>query len=735
MADRRITLEIDGTTWEAWQVHGRLAIGELFRLQAQGRIADPPAAADVLGKKFTLKVVAPHGETLPVLGIVTAVSLAPMDGVSTIFEIELSPEVAALDLGQDSYVFQEKSVPDVLKDVLDRAGIASEAYELRLSGSYDPHPYIAQYRESDWAFVSRLCAEEGIYWWFELEAEKTKLVLGDDSTNADPIAGGASIPFRDEGGAVGAEEHVSRIQHTQVWASDAVRFTDYNFETPAVKLDSSAKDGPGKLERYDFPGEFGDKARGDALAKLRLEAFRARRETIVGDTNGPRVTPGHKLEIAGHSLPALNAEWLCTWVEYTVDDRARGDVPSFRARFGAIPAKTPFRQPLRAPVDPGGPQTAVVSGPNGQEIHSDDTGRVRAQFHWDRVGKKDDKASTFMRVGQVPLGGSMVMPRIGWEVLVSHHDGDADYPFIDAHLYEGEHPVPYALPANKTRTAWQTATTPGDGTTNEMRFEDKAGSEEMFVNSSKDTKVVVGDNKAVQIHNNHTYTIGANEDVKVGSNYALQVDADQTVSIGATETLTCSAKRVVTVKASATNTIGAARTATVIKGIKAGVDGARTATIGASMTSVAGQKVGRSAIGSFTATIGAAWISVAGKDSSDMIGGAGSETVGGARIVMSGSDLGLSVKGAYAETVGGAGIVLSGAELAESSTGAMAVTVGGAFMGNAPKVVIEADSEISLRCGGSSIKITSGCIEIKSPTLASPGAMFNKKAGNIHHNP
>jgi type VI secretion system secreted protein VgrG len=735
MADQRITLEIDGTKWEAWQVHGRFAVGELFRLRARGRIETAPAVEDVLGKPFTLKVLTPHGETLPVTGIVTAITLSPMDRVSTHFELELSPEVAVLDLGQDSYVFQEMAIPDILKDVLDTAGIASEDYELRLSGSYDPRDYIAQYRESDWAFFSRLCAEEGIFWWFLLDGEKTKLVLGDDSTGSDPITGGAAISCLDHGGMVGGEEHVTHLHHAHAWVSDAVRLTDYNSKTPAVKLDSTAKDGAGALERYDFPGEFAEKARGDTLAKIRLESLRVGRETVRGETNGLRVQPGRKLEIAGHPLPALNAEWVCTFVEYDIDDRARDGVAGFRARFGAIPSATQLRLPPRAPVDPGGPQTAVVSGPSGQEIHSDDIGRVRAQFHWDRVGKKDDKASTFMRVGQVPLGGSMVMPRIGWEVLVSHHDGDADYPFIDAHLYEGEHPVPYALPANKTRTAWQTATSPGDGTTNEMRFEDKAGSEEMFINSSKDTKIVVGDNKAVAIHNNHAYTIGANEDVKIGSNYALQVDADQTVSIGATETLTCSAKRIVTVKAAATNTIGAARTATVIKGVKAGVDGERTVTVGASMTSVAGQKVSRSAIGSFTATVGAAWISVAGKDSSDMIGGAGSETVGGARIVMSGSDLGLSVKGAYAETVGGAAIVLAGGELGEGSTGAMAITVGGAFLGNGPKVVIEADSEISLRVGGSSIKITSSCIEIKSPSLASPGAMFNKKAGNIHHNP
>ncbi len=726
-----VTLSVNGSDLAVDDLRGTMALSALFHLTLRTRMeAEPAAVADLVGQPATVTIEDPFAHTMELSGVVMSVerSMGAASAGSLLLTVE--PLVAPLGVGRNCRVFQEMSVPDIVKKVLDEEGIDAATIRWAASGSYPKRAYTAQYRESSWAFIERLVAEEGIYYFFELAEGATKLVFADDSTASAELEGGAEMPVDDVSSLGATRDCMIRVTRKATIKSSAVRLRDYNFDKPRLSLDAEAGDPP--HERYDFPGRFDAPAEGDRLARVRLEALRARRSVTRGETASARVRPGLITEITEHPLPSINGRYLIERVSL----RWTGVENRSTVSWEAIPADVPYRCLFDKPftASPGGPQTGVVVGASGEEIHPDKSGRVRVQHYWDREGQRDDKASTWMRVGQFPLGGSMILPRIGWDMLVGHHEGDIDRPAVVTHLYDGEHPVPYALPANKTRTAFQTATTPGGGSTNEVRFEDKAGSEEIFLNASKDMNVVVGDCMGETIGVNHEHTIGSNLDTKIGSDLKLGVISNQSVSIGGSESLTISGKRAVSIQGSDSVSIGGSRSVTVSGGSTLEATGGRTLTVGGSLLAAAALGVNRAVLGTLSVSIGGAWINAAGAGVGDVVGGAGALTVGGAKIDLGATGCKTAVKGALAETVGGAYVITAGKNVGESAGGSLSITVGGAFLGNAPTIEIEGESKISILCGGASLTITSSSVEIKAPAIAAPGATIKKKASKIEHN-
>ena len=734
---RTVTLDIAGHAFTVSRLHGHTRLSTLFRFEITAFILEePPPIADLLGQPFTLSLEDPFGRILAVHGTTMTVKRAVSPGGSAAYALSLGPSVAPLGVGKSSRVFQEMTAVDIVKDVLDKAGVPSSDVRWATSGSYPTRPYCAQYRESDLAFIERLLAEEGIYFWFEHTGDATVLALGDDSTAAPEIDEGAAIAFRDDDQMVATEASILRVRRTSRITSSKAALRDYNFDKPRLTLDS--KDGDGAMEVYDWPGRFGVPSDGDRLATVALESIRAGAAVLHGETSTTRILPGLVFELTDHPIAAMNGRYLVESVTIEATELRGGEASELgnvQLRFTAVPASTMFRAPREHVTrTPGGPQTGVVVGASGEEIHPDKSGRIRVQLYWDREGARDDKASTWMRVGQFALGGSMVIPRVGWDVLVHHHEGDIDAPVVATHLYDGQFPVPYSLPANKTRTAWQTATTPGGGSSNEIRFEDKAGSEELFINASKDMNIVIGDKKKESVAVNSTHTIGANHDVKIGSNAKYTVGVNQDVTIGASETLSVSGDRSVFIKGSETSTVGGSRTVTVTSGASLQSKASRTLTVGGTMLGAAAAAVTRSVLGSMSVTVGGSWIQAAAVGLADMTLGAGAETIGGAKILAAGGGASTNVKGALAETVGGAYVIAAGGNVTEGATGSQAITVGGAFVANAPNVLLEAQSEISVRVGGASLTIKSSSVEIKAPAIAAPGATIAKTASKIQHN-
>ncbi len=717
----------------------RFELSKPFGLEVETLPMDGGPAVDALvGKSFKLTLRDALEARSFVHGYVYGVRrrMSSLGAVSHV--LTLGPAVSQLTYGTDSRIFQEMDAVAAIKAILDTASIDASV-EWRVHGSFPVRPYIVQYRESDWDVIARLAGEEGITYFFEHTADDTTLVFADDTTHASSVPGDAAFTFRDPAGLMMATQAVHSLGRRHEMVPTGVRYRDYNFEQPSLSLDVSA--GDDTLERYDCPGRFADPSEGQRLADVELEALTAEAEVTYGEAVGGHLQPGMTFEIEGHPLESMNGTYLLLEVNYTPGKETSSggaELPveqELTVAWRAIAVDTRYRAARTSPTrSTGGPQTGIVVGPPGEEILSDDTGRVRVQLYWDREGGKDDKASTWMRVGQFALGGSMIMPRIGWDVLVGFNEDDVDVPFVAGHVYDGTHPVPYTLPENKTRTAWQTATTPGDGTSNEIRFEDKKGSEEIFMNATKDMNVTIGDNKTDKVGVDYTHTIGSNLDVTVGTQLVCGITDDQSCTVGGSETVTVGGDRGTQIKGSETVTVGGSRTVTVTMGSKVEAKSGRTLTVGGSMMDVAALGVNRLVLGSLSITVGGAWVSAAATGVDNITGGAVAETVGGAKVCAGASGVETSVKGALAETVGGAYAIAAGGNVGEQATGPLVFNVGGALLANAPTIEIEAESEISIRCGGSSVKVKSGSVEVKAPTILAPGAVVNKKGSVVKHN-
>lgn len=385
------------------------------------------------------------------------------------YRVRLAPKLWKLSHIHQSRIFQAKAAPEIVAQVLKEANIA---HELRLSGKYQSREYCVQYRESDLNFVSRLMEEEGIFYFFEFGDAVHTLVLADGPSASQSIDGQAELPYGDGAGMVAESESIGSLHLQREVRPGQVVLRDYNFLRPTMDLEGKAKndDGGGEdsdgLEVYEYPGKFGHPDLGAQRAKVRLEAIRALANRGKGTSNCPWLLPGRKFTLEQHPLAELNQEYLVLGVHHqgrhsSKDASANsGDekAPSrYLNRFACLPFKVPYRHPDRArrPVIPG-PQTAMVVGPAGEEIHTDEHGRIKVQFHWDREGKKDDRSSCWMRVAQSWAGagwGSVFLPRVGHEVVVEFLEGDPDRPLVVGSVYNGMNVTPVVLPDSKTESS------------------------------------------------------------------------------------------------------------------------------------------------------------------------------------------------------------------------------------------------------------------------------------------
>jgi type VI secretion system secreted protein VgrG len=459
----------------------------------------------------------------------------------------LAPEARRLEHRKGSRIFQALSVPDIVENVLLAAGLQESGFRFALSKRYPKREYCVQYRESDWAFLSRLMEADGIHYFFEHHDDGELLVIADGSAAHEAIAGDSAVAFRPPLGALARGEHVSRFRYAERVRPGKVTVRDYDFTRPFLSLETSARaDGGQELEDYDYPGAYETPKLGAELARVRIEELQSTRRMGVAESSCPRLIPGTRFELVDHPRDDFNQEYLITRVEH------RGCAPApeasgseqeaeYENRFDIIPASVPFR-PLRRTPKPTmhGVQTAIVVGPQGQSVHTDEHGRVKVQFHWDREGRKDDKSSCWIRVSQAWAGagfGAMFLPRVGHEVVVDFLEGDPDRPLIVGCLYHGANTPPYALPAKKTTSTVRSSSVGGDGA-NEIRFEDAGGSEELYVQAQKDYNELVKNNHATTVKANQTNDVAGNQSESVGGDQSVSVEGSRTIHVGGSQTIT-----------------------------------------------------------------------------------------------------------------------------------------------------------------------------------------------------
>ena len=531
------------------------ALGRLseFRIELASERSDVKIA-DVLGTDMTVSLDLPQGGKRHFHGIVTRFAYQGWrDGKPSYLAI-VHPALWLLTRATNCRIFQEKTALEIVKAVTGEYGGAIALDDGLLSSTPAAREYCVQYRESDFNFVCRLLEEEGIYFYFTHADGKHTMVLADGYGAHATTSGYDTIQFRDEEtGRDPLEEAVTRLNPGGEIQPSVMVLNDFDFEKASsstsggllVKANVAAPFGQQSYEHYDYPGRYTVANTGNGYARARMEALHGQGERIEAAGNARGLTTGTLFTLSEHPRDDQNraflitsAETEITGVEYHSDGRR--DSLDFRCTFEAIGKEHSYR-PQATAVKPfvQGPQTAMVVGKAGEEIWTDKYGRIKVQFHWDRLGKADETSSCWVRVQQGWAGkgwGMMFVPRIGMEVVVSFLEGDPDRPLVTGCVYNGDAMPPYTLPDNQTRSTIKSNTSKGGGGFNEIRFEDKKDSEEIFVQAEKDFNRVV--------KNNDTLKVGfekkdkGDQTIQIANDQSLEVDHDRKVHVKNDETVT-----------------------------------------------------------------------------------------------------------------------------------------------------------------------------------------------------
>jgi type VI secretion system secreted protein VgrG len=517
-----------------------------FALDMEAEASDLDFSA-IVGKGVTVTVSASGDTKRYIHGLMTRFVQAGTTKRTTKYFGELRPWYWMLTLASDQRIYQTKTTLEIVKALFAELGFTD--FRDATTGTYTARDYCVQYNETAFDFCNRLLEEEGIHYYFEHAVDKHTLVLADNSDAHTALASPATIRYVTTSREREADDVISSCVIEQQVIPNKYALDDFEFTTPATDLAVSV-DGTvdGTLRVYDYPGGFTVKDRGEALAKIRIESHEADAKVLRGDSTVRQFLPGYTFTLAGHPRADVNATYLLRSVSHSADGE------SYSNHFEAIPSTVPFR-PRKLTAKPRifGAQTAIVVGKAGEEIWTDSYGRVKVQFHWDQKGVSDENSSTWIRVAQGWAGkawGTLFTPRMGMEVVVSFIDGDPDRPLVTGSVYNATQTVPYTLPTDQTKSTIKTMSSKTGTAGNELRFEDKKDSEELYMHAQKDMTTLVEHDRTTTVTNNDTLTVTQARAVTVSEG-----DESLTVTKG---------KRTVTVTAGdETHTVGGKRTTKV----------------------------------------------------------------------------------------------------------------------------------------------------------------------------
>ncbi|MBC9248647.1 type IV secretion protein Rhs [Pseudomonas alcaligenes] len=548
--------------------HGREVLDQPYHFEVELVSEQPDLDLQALLGQAAFLAFSPAGQGIH--GLVLEAAQGESGKRLTRYRLVLQPKLAWLAQRHNQRIFQHLTVPQIIATVLEEHGILAAAYRFQLGPTvYPPREYCVQYDESDLHFIQRLCEEEGIHYHFQHSPDGHVLVFGDDQTSFPRL--GRPTAYVQDSGLVADEPVIKRFALRLATRTSRVTRRDYDFEQPRLLLEAATKSElQPDLEDYDYPGRFTERSRGKHLAQRNLERHRADQQLAEGHSDQPRLLSGHLLEISDHPQRDWNDLWLLHEVihegkqpqvlEESITSAAfpplplgegRGEGTSgnsdnfyqgYRNRFSASPWNSIYRPALRHPKPQVlGSQTAVVTGPKGEEIHCDQYGRVKVQFHWDRHGQADDKTSCWLRVASSWAGdryGGIAIPRVGMEVLVTFLEGDPDQPLVTGCLYHAEHVVPYDLPANKTRSVFKTLSSPGGGGYNELRIEDRKGQEQIYIHAQKDWDENVEHDQKIRIGHERHDTVEANSYTELKAEEHHTTHLDRKMEVRADDHLT-----------------------------------------------------------------------------------------------------------------------------------------------------------------------------------------------------
>lgn len=508
----------------------------------------------IVGGNATVSVVLADGNRRHFNGVISSFSHYSAGGEGdedapfSYYRAAMVPWFWTLSKSAGSKIFQNLSVPEIITRVFQSRGLRD--YRMDLRGSYDKREFCVQYRETDFNFVSRLLEEEGIIYFFEHAHDKHIMVLADSPDSNKPCPSQISVSCRISGNATREEDVVTALEVTQQVRSCRYALSDFNFEAPKVDLKvevqgkTQTKQDGGEI--YDAPGNYGKRAAGERVAKIRMEEEEAESVRLTGSSDCRFFTSGYRFTLRDHSSADLNRDYLLLSVRHSASEGYWTESASdYQNNFECLPHAVPYRPPRMTPKPVvQGTQTAVVVGPQGEEIHTDQHGRVKVQFHWDRDGKHDDNSSCWIRVSQLWVGngwGGFHLPRVGQEVIVDFLEGNPDRPIIVGQLHNGVNLPPYPLPAQRTRSGVRSCSTPGGEGFNEISFEDKKGEEQLLIRAEKQQVNSVKQDSLESVGQDRHLVVARNRFEKISGDQHLTVVGDRNESVNGTLSLTVGA--------------------------------------------------------------------------------------------------------------------------------------------------------------------------------------------------
>jgi len=769
MSQRRTKINTPlGDTLQLRQLHGTEELSRLFTFNVQviseSKTVDPKA---LLGKSATVEVETDGGGKRYLNGVISRFGMRGQDASKYSYFLEMRPWLWLATRKTDFKIFQNMTVPDIIRDVLGKYG---EPMEFRLTKAYPSVEYLVQYSESDCNLVCRLAEDLGIYFHFKHSSGSHTLVFCDDTISShEPMAGGGLPFYPPEKAAVAREENLDDWDFTQGLRSGKVATDDFDFKKPRADLTNTRKMPPGHandgFETYEFPGQFTEYDQGEHYAKVRVEEHIAAHERVAGQGNARNLVgaTGCFMTLRNYPREDQNVQHLLISVTYhftenvQVSDASVGSTQRFAIE--ALPTTRAFR-PARITPKPRtqGLQTAWVVGPPGEEIYCDKYGRVKVQFHWDRIGAMDENSSCWMRFSSSWAGsnfGAIAIPRIRMEVLVDHIDANPDRPIIVGVVYNADNMPPWSLPANQTQSGIKTRSSKGGaagagmkngpGDANALRFEDKAGQEQLWLHAQKDQLIEVENDEAhwvghdrqknvdhdetTVIGNDRTETVNHDETITVHNNRTERVDVNEKISIGVNRDEDVGVNETVTIGVNRTKTVGVNETDTI--GTKWGIS------VG---------KIKTETIGLFSMlNIGVANMQNIGVARMTNIGVAYNLNVGMVMMTNVGMNQSTKVGTKYTLNVGGGGGGAAGGGATPGINGfaASSPSASGGGSGGGSSITMDADS-ITLNVGASTMTMKKdGTVTINGKDVNvnassninnTAGATLKNKGGTIHNN-
>jgi type VI secretion system secreted protein VgrG len=712
------------------------AVSEPYSIEVEFTTKDTAfRVEDCLRSRLSLLVTSASGQSRTFDGLVDRVRFVRVVAEQHAFAVRLRPALAALAHRAGCRIFQDLSVVQVVQKIFDEAGLGDEV-EWRIRKSYPSREFIVQYRESHLDFVSRLLEDSGLFYFFHHTAEGHTMIIADDSAafaaeeDAPPVNFGMAQGF-----SVPGAEPLAIFSRARALRTSSVHLVDFDFERPAFRADAAL---PGAetwpMPYFEYPGGFTAGGVGADRADARMRELRADADTCEGESRAVGLRIGGPVIVDGAAEGCLNGEFVITSLTSRGEQARAGDGASqaIENRFRGIPKGAPFAAPRKTPRPRiRGVQTAIVTGSSEQEqaLHVDEYGRIKVRFYWDRVGQQDHTSSCWLRVSQVLMGGSMALPRVGWELSIAFLDGDPDRPIALGRLYNAEKVPPCGLPAAKASGSLKSMSSPGAGGHNELTMSDSGGSQGFGIHAQKDLNITIGHDKIeeVAVDEEQSVTCNASSSVKVDE--SLTVSGDQSLDVGAVHSTN--------VAGSQSISVGGNDTSNAISNYVEKADGSRSYSVGGNQITIC-NGIRQSVSGSFTREVGALELKGAIGSINDTVLGALSETVGAVKVQLVNGSHGEDVGGDKKQTSVAAELHMTKGGLVAEAGGSVTQMVGGLhYQKLAGDYVVKAPSITLLgavgvfKGGGSELKLGGGPVVIKGSKVSIKGAMIVKLGASM----